>query len=142
MFYGQVRVLKLHVVFKYSLDYKLDVTHAIIPRLMLHATWLINRFQVHTDGQTSINVDGNDHSLEDYVALVNVFTGGNLVNTMPNWNPSGSLDYGLARILSLESTMCLMTKAQYYEFDPSIDYHHHNSTRSLIWTHYKALQKR
>lgn len=53
MLYGQIRVLKLHVEIKYALTTKLDITHAIIPWIVLHATWLLNRYQVHTDGLTS-----------------------------------------------------------------------------------------
>ena len=53
MFYGQVRVLKRHVERAYKLVEKLTIAATIIPWLVLHAVWLLNRFQIHTDGLTS-----------------------------------------------------------------------------------------
>ena len=50
MMYGQVRVLKAHVELAYKLKEKLRVTAAIIPWLILHAVWLLNRWTLAWQG--------------------------------------------------------------------------------------------
>ena len=48
---GQVRTLLQQVTTKYNL--KLSVQHPILPWIVRHAAWLLNRYAIHNDGQTS-----------------------------------------------------------------------------------------
>ena len=49
--YAQIRALRLQI----EADYQLAVTseHLILPWLVLHAAWTLNRFVIHADGETS-----------------------------------------------------------------------------------------
>ena len=53
MLYGQIRVLKAHVEKSYKLTKGLDACSPALTWIVLHATWLLNRYQVHSDGLTS-----------------------------------------------------------------------------------------
>ena len=48
---GQVRALVQQVTTSYNLT--LSVQHPIMPWIVRHATWLLNRYAMHNDGQTS-----------------------------------------------------------------------------------------
>ena len=48
---GQVRALVQQVTTSYNLT--LSVQHPIMPWIVRHATWLLNRYATHNDGQTS-----------------------------------------------------------------------------------------
>ena len=48
---GQVRTLLQQVTTKYNLT--LSVQHPILPWIVRHAAWLLNRYAIHNDGQTS-----------------------------------------------------------------------------------------
>ena len=48
---GQVRALVQQVITSYNLT--LSVQHPIMPWIVRHAAWLLNRYAMHNDGQTS-----------------------------------------------------------------------------------------
>ena len=48
---GQVRALLQQVTISYNLT--LSVQHPILPWIVRHAAWLLNRYAIHNDGQTS-----------------------------------------------------------------------------------------
>ena len=49
--YGQLRTLLYQV--EHNTGLKIDSNHALYPWAVKHANWLINRYLVHSDGQTS-----------------------------------------------------------------------------------------
>ena len=49
--YGQLRALLYQV--EHNTGLKIDSNHALYPWAVKHANWLINRYLVHSDGQTS-----------------------------------------------------------------------------------------